>query len=108
MIFNDISDISAAFYLKPEIIVPASHIISLATCKSEAKSELCFIEQVKPSWILIGILKQEWAVWPPGKKSAAIPEEVTARAIYPFKRTFASKVLYYIIIISLIYSIYNE
>ena len=83
------------------IIGASSHIISLATCKSETKSELCFIEQVESSWILIGILKQEWAVRLPGKRSAAIPEEATARAIYPFKRTFASKVLYYIIIISL-------
>ena len=61
------------------------------------------------SCILIGILKQECAVRPPGKRRAAMPEEATARAICPFKRTFASKVLYYIyyIIIISVYIINN-
>ena len=76
------------------VIGASSHIISFVTCKSLAKSELCFIEHVESLWILIGILKQEWAVRPPGKRSAAIPEEATARAISPFDRTFPSKVLY--------------
>ena len=89
------------------VIGASSHIISFVTCKSKAKSELCFIEQVESSWILIGILKQEWAVRPPGKRSAAIPEEATARAISPFERTFSSKVLYYILINIYIYVINN-
>ncbi|CAG8747557.1 14106_t:CDS:2, partial [Gigaspora margarita] len=32
-----------------------------------------------------GILKREWAVLPPLSRSAAMPEDVTARAIWPLE-----------------------
>src|SRR5712672_1397144 len=39
-----------------------------------ACSEFFIILQIEDSWQGIGILKQEWAVRPPFKRSAAIPE----------------------------------
>ncbi|PKY53315.1 hypothetical protein RhiirA4_327445, partial [Rhizophagus irregularis] len=50
-------------------------------------------EQVESSCKLKGILNRECAVRPPGKRREAIPDEATARAIYPFKQIFASKML---------------
>lgn len=52
------------------------------------------MEQVESSFKLIGILNRECAVRPPGKRSAAIPEEAIARAICLSKRIFASRTLY--------------
>ena len=42
--------------------------------------------------MLMGILKREWAVWPPSSKVAAMPEDATARAIFLVDLTLAKTV----------------
>ena len=39
----------------------------------------------------IGILKCEWAVHPPSNNSAAIPDDATAKAIFPILQTVDSR-----------------
>ena len=48
------------------------------------------ILQVESTWISIGILKCECAVIPPSSNVAAIPDDATARAMWPSDRTFAN------------------
>jgi hypothetical protein len=44
--------------------------------------------------LLTGILNLEWVVFPPSNNNAAIPDDAIARAIWPSRRTIASKRLY--------------
>jgi hypothetical protein len=50
------------------------------------------MEQTECSCISNGILKREWGVRLPGSKRDAIPEEATAKAIFPLDLTSFSNV----------------
>lgn len=75
-------------------VAASSQMISCVCFMSVARGVLLSMLQVEsPVRSSTGILKVEWAVLPPSRRRAAIPEEATARAILPWLRTRASRVL---------------
>lgn len=70
----------------------STQTISFVKQSMSANPEFFLIPQKLSLLTAIGILNVEWAVWPPSSRSAAMPLDATASAIFPFACMLAKKI----------------